>query len=268
VSEACNEPLLTVQEEIDLARRIKAGDEVARERMIKANLRLVLKIAREHEGLGLPLLDLINEGNIGLMRAVDKFDPSKGAKLSTYSSWWIRQQMRRAITNQSKTIRLPAHAVEKVWKLRKISARIRQEAGREAYVDELSDATGLSRKKIAAMLDTSLPPASLDSKIGDDSSTERSSLIADENAQNPLDTLMKNDSIKVVRRLFTRLSDREIQILTRRFGLNGEEPQTLSEIAVTMGVTRERIRQLQNQALNRLRSLVAELDNEPLAQPA
>ena len=268
LNEACNEPLLTVQDEIELAARIKDGDEAARERMIKANLRFVVKIARDYEGMGLPLLDLISEGNIGLMRAVDKFDPAKGGKLSTYSSWWIKQQMRRAITNQSKTIRLPTHAVEKVCELRKISARIQQEHGREASVEELSEETGYSRKKIAAMLESSVRPTSLDSRIGDETTSERSELIADENAENPLTVLATKNSVGIIKRLLKHLSERETKILTLRFGLNGDEPLTLSEIGSKMGVTRERIRQLQNQALTRLRSSLAELDNEPAADAA
>ncbi len=268
LNEACQEPLLTVQDEIELAARIKDGDETARERMIKANLRFVVKIARDYEGMGLPLLDLISEGNIGLMRAVDKFDPAKGGKLSTYSSWWIKQQMRRAITNQAKTIRLPAHAVEKVWQLRNISDRIQQEEGREATVEELSEETGYSRKKIAAMLETSVRPTSLDAKLGDEATSERSEMIADENADNPLDLLATKNSVGVVRKLLGELSERELKILNLRFGLSGGEPLTLSEIGAEMGVTRERIRQLQNQALERLRSFLARLDNEPAAEAA
>jgi len=262
LNEACEEDLLTVDEEIELAARIRSGDEAARERMIKANLRLVVKIARDYEGLGLPLMDLISEGNIGLMRAVDKFDPAKGGKLSTYSSWWIKQQMRRAITNQSKTIRLPTHAVEKAWELRKISARIQQEEGREATVEELSDETGYSRKKIAAIMDTSARPSSLDARIGDDTSSERSELIADENAQNPATVLATKQSVGIIQKLLKHLPSRETKILNRRFGLDGDEPLTLTEIGQELGVTRERIRQLQNQALTRLRDFMDQLDNQ------
>lgn len=262
LNEACEEPLLTPAEEIELADRIKEGDESARERMIKANLRFVVKIARDYEGFGLPLMDLISEGNIGLMRAVDKFDPAKGAKLSTYSSWWIKQQMRRAITNQSKTIRLPTHAVEKVWELRKIATRIKHEEGREATVEELSQESGYSRKKIAAMMDSSARPASLDARIGDDTSSERSELIPDENADDPGLALSTKNSVGILQKLLKHLPAREIKILTRRFGLDGAEPLTLSEIGEELGVTRERIRQLQNQALNRLRGFMAELDNQ------
>jgi RNA polymerase primary sigma factor len=268
LQDACEEPLLTVAEECELAGLIQQGDEAARERMIKANLRLVVKIAREYENLGLPLLDLINEGNIGLMRAVDKFDPTKGAKLSTYGSWWIKQQMRRAITNQSKTIRLPTHAVEKVWQLRKIIARYQETEGRDPSTEELANETGYSRKKIAAMLETSVRPTSLDARIGDESSSERSELIADANAENPLTVLATKNSVGVIRKLLAKLPTRELTILQRRFGLDDGDGLTLSEIGAEMGVTRERIRQLQNTALARLRGLMADLDNEPLAEPA
>lgn len=265
LNEACQEPLLTVQEEIELAAKIQSGDEAARERMIKANLRLVVKIARDYEGLGLPLLDLINEGNIGLMRAVDKFDPAKGGKLSTYGSLWIKQQMRRAITNQSKTIRLPMHAVEKVWKLRDIISRYKDEHGCEPTVQELAKATGYGKSKIAAMLESSLRPASLDAKIGDETSSERSELIADEMADNPFSVLETKQSVSVMRRLFNKLPERELKILSLRFGLSGDEPLTLSEIGELMGVTRERIRQLQNAALSKLRDLIEATDRSPSA---
>ncbi len=268
LQEACEEPLLTVAEEGELAVLIQQGDEAARERMIKANLRLVVKIAREYENLGLPLLDLINEGNIGLMRAVDKFDPTKGAKLSTYGSWWIKQQMRRAITNQAKTIRLPTHAVEKVWQLRKIIARYQETEGRDPSTEELADETGYNRKKIAAMLETSVRPTSLDARIGDESSSERSELIADANAENPLTVLATKNSVGVIRKLLAKLPTRELTILQRRFGLDDGDELTLSEIGAEMGVTRERIRQLQNTALARLRGLMADLDNEPVTEPA
>lgn len=265
--EACQEPLLTIEDEIELAARIHAGDDAARERMIKANLRLVVKIAREYEHLGLPLLDLINEGNIGLMRAVDKFDPAKGGKLSTYASLWIKQQMRRAITNQAKTIRLPMHAVEKVWRLRDVIARYKEEHGCEPSVEELAQETGYGKRKIAAMLESSVRPASLDAKIGDEDSSERSELIADDRAENPFATLETKNSVDLMQRLMDKLPARELKILALRFGLNGDEPLTLSQIGDIMGVTRERIRQLQNVALTRLRELMDEADDKG-ASPA
>ncbi|MBG88435.1 MAG: RNA polymerase subunit sigma [Verrucomicrobiales bacterium] len=263
--DACQEPLLTVEDEWELADRIKNGDNVARERMIKANLRLVVKIAREYEGLGLPLLDLINEGNIGLMRAVDKFDPSKGGKLSTYSSWWIKQQMRRAITNQSKTIRMPIHAVEKVWNLRRISDRYQRELGREPSTEELSVETGISRKKIAAMMESSVRPASLDAPIGDDDSSTRSELIADAVADNPANEFETKNSVSVIGKLMQDLTPREFRILSLRFGLEGGEGMTLTKIGEEFGVTRERIRQLQNGALTRLREMMENLNSDPLS---
>jgi RNA polymerase primary sigma factor len=265
--EACSEPLLTVEEEVELAALIQAGDDAARERMIKANLRLVVKIARHYEGLGLPLLDLINEGNIGLMRAVDKFDPSKGGKLSTYASLWIKQQMRRAITNQSKTIRLPMHAVEKVWRLRDVIARHKEQHGFEPSVEHLAKETGYGKRKIAAMLESSARPASLDARIGDDDSAERSQLVPDDQADNPFNVLEQKQSIGFMQRLIGSLPERELEILRLRFGLGGEDPLTLSEIGDVMGVTRERIRQLQNGALARMRELMEQVDSglQPVA---
>jgi RNA polymerase primary sigma factor len=266
--EACQEPLLTVEDEIELAARIHAGDEAARERMIKANLRLVVKIAREYEGMGLPLLDLINEGNIGLMKAVDKFDPAKGGKLSTYGSLWIKQQIRRAITNQAKTIRLPMHAVEKVWRLREVIANYKEKHGVEPSVAELARETGYGKRKIAAMLESSLQPASLDARIGDENSSERSELIADDRAENPSEVLELNHSVGLLKQLYRFLPERELKILSMRFGLNGDDPLTLSEIGEVMGVTRERIRQLQNVAMAKLRGLIDDVDNNRLALDA
>src|ERR1700756_1441457 len=160
--------LLTPQEEIDLAARIKKGDKKAREQMIKANLRLVVKIARDYEGIGLPLLDLISEGNIGLMKAVERFDPAKGGKLSTYGSWWIKQSIKRALANQSKTIRLPVHLVDKISKIRRVSLHMSEELGREPTDQELAEELGISTLRVAQMPTAAIRPASLDAPIGDD----------------------------------------------------------------------------------------------------
>src|SRR5262245_59883076 len=159
--------LLTPQEEIDLAARIKKGDKKAREQMIKANLRLVVKIAHDYEGFGLPLLDLISEGNIGLMKAVERFDPAKGGKLSTYGSWWIKQSIKRALANQSKTIRLPVHLVDKISKMRRTAMRLQEELGREPTDDELGEELGTTAARVAQMRMAAVRPASLDAPIGD-----------------------------------------------------------------------------------------------------
>ncbi|HEY3931090.1 MAG TPA: sigma-70 family RNA polymerase sigma factor, partial [Verrucomicrobiae bacterium] len=179
--------LLTPQEEIQLAARIKKGDKKAREHMIKANLRLVVKIARDYEGIGLPLLDLISEGNIGLMKAVERFDPKKGGKLSTYGSWWIKQSIKRALANQSKTIRLPVHLVDKISKMRRIGMRLQEELGREATDEELADELGMTAARVRQMRQAAIRPASLDAPIGDDDSNNFSDVVQDENATSPYD---------------------------------------------------------------------------------
>jgi len=174
--------LLTPQEEIELAARIKKGDKKAREQMIKANLRLVVKIARDYEGIGLPLLDLISEGNIGLMKAVERFDPSKGGKLSTYGSWWIKQSIKRALANQSKTIRLPVHLVDKISKMRRTAMRLQEELGREPTDDELGGELGISASRVAQMRLAAIRPASLDAPIGDEDSNNFAEVVQDEAA--------------------------------------------------------------------------------------
>src|SRR5258707_3717328 len=163
-------PLLTPQEEIDLAACIKKGDQKARALMIKANLRLVVKIARAYANLGLPLLDLISEGNIGLMKAVERFDPAKGGKLSTYSAWWIKQSIKRAMANQSKTIRLPVHLVDKISKVRRVAMKMTEELGREPSDDELAEEVGLSATRVAQLRSAAIRPASLDAPVGEDDS--------------------------------------------------------------------------------------------------
>src|ERR1043165_9858745 len=181
--------LLTRAEEVALAKRIKKGDKKARERMIKANLRLVVKIARDYEGLGVPLLDLISEGNIGLMKAVERFDPSKGAKLSTYAAWWIKQSIKTALANQSKTIRLPVHLVDKISKMRRVSLQMSEELGREPTDDELGEEIGIASGKVSQLKTVSIRPASLDAPISDDDSTEFGEIVGDEDAQTPFELL-------------------------------------------------------------------------------
>src|ERR1700756_4867882 len=181
--------LLTPQEEIDLAARIKKGDKKAREQMIKANLRLVVKIARDYEGIGLPLLDLISEGNIGLMKAVERFDPAKGGKLSTYGSWWIKQSIKRALANQSKTIRLPVHLVDKISKMRRTAMKLQEVLGREPTDEELADELGMTGSRVAQLATAAIRPASLDAPIGDEDSNNFSEVVQDENAATPYQEL-------------------------------------------------------------------------------
>jgi RNA polymerase primary sigma factor len=252
-------PLLTIQEENKLAARIKRGDKAAREHMIKANLRLVVKIARDFEGYGLPLLDLINEGNMGLMKAVGKFDPAKGAKLSTYAAWWIKQSIKRALADQSKTIRLPVHVVDKLFNIRKAAIRLHDVLGREPTDEELSDEVGLPAAKIAHMRRAAIRPASLEAPLGDDEDSNRvGDVIADEKADSPYERLEEKTSTAMLRELLETLDSREATILRYRFGLDNEDEQTLEEIGEKFGVTRERIRQIQEMALNKLRKKIEE----------
>src|SRR5436189_2257371 len=181
--------LLTPQEEITLAKRIKRGDEKAREQMIKANLRLVVKIAHDYEGFGLPLLDLISEGNIGLMKAVERFDPAKGGKLSTYGSWWIKQSIKRALANQSKTIRLPVHLVDKIAKMRRTAMRLQEELGREPTDDEVATEMGIPASRITQMRLAAIRPASLDAPIGDEDSNNFAEVVQDDAADTPYEQL-------------------------------------------------------------------------------
>ncbi|MEY4201684.1 MAG: hypothetical protein RLZZ265_3424 [Verrucomicrobiota bacterium] len=265
--DAIAEPLLTLEEETMLAARIKRGDEAARERMIRANLRLVVKIAREYEGLGLPLLDLINEGNLGLMKGVERFDPNKGGKLSTYASWWIKQSIRRALTNQSKTIRLPVHAMERVWEIRKVTQRFEAELGREPTNSELAAELGTSAGRIAAIREANIRPASLDAPIGTESDSSRlGDLIEDERAVTPYDELEQQTLRETLKEMLGHLPERELVILKQRFGLDDSDRKiTLSQIGRRFGVTRERIRQLQNLALQKLRTMLAQREAMPAA---
>ncbi|MGD0087585.1 MAG: sigma-70 family RNA polymerase sigma factor [Verrucomicrobiota bacterium] len=252
--------LLTPQEEIVLAKRIRRGDKRAREHMIKANLRLVVKIAHDYEGMGLPLLDLINEGNIGLMKGVERFDPRKGAKLSTYASWWIKQSIKRALANQSKTIRLPVHVVDKVAHIRRAEVKLREALDRDPTDEELAHELDLDPRRIRQYRQASKAPVSLDAPIGDDASERVSEIVADPNAAAPFDRLVQETDTQLVREVLGTLDQRENKILTLRFGLEDGQERTLEEVGARLGVTRERIRQIQEQALKKLREKMEERD--------
>ena len=252
--------LLTPQEEIELAARIKKGDKKAREHMIKANLRLVVKIARDYEGIGLPLLDLISEGNIGLMKAVERFDPAKGGKLSTYGSWWIKQSIKRALANQSKTIRLPVHLVDKISKMRRVTLRLHEELGREPTDDEVAGDMGIPTSRVTQMRMASIRPASLDAPIGDDDSNSYSEVVEDENAETPYEQLEEKTVTTMLREMVKTLDPREATILSSRFGLDGGSEKTLEEVGTHFGVTRERVRQIQNIALRKLRKMIEKME--------
>jgi len=256
---------LTPKEELALARRIRRGDKKARELMITANLRLVVKMAHEYEGMGLPLLDLINEGNIGLMKGVQRFNPSKGAKLSTYASWWIKQSIRRALSNQSKTIRLPVHVVDKMAHIRRAEVKLRETLDREPTDEEVADNMGLDARRIRRYREASRTPVSLDSPVSVDDSTSISEHVADVNAADPLNELVRNGDNELVREVLGSLDARESRILAMRFGLDNGRPKTLEEVGERLGVTRERIRQIQEQALEKMRVTIEKRDQPATA---
>jgi len=257
LQEISGTPLLTVQEEIELAARIREGDQKARAWMIKANLRLVVKIAHDYSNFGLPLLDLISEGNIGLIKAVERFDPGKGGKLSTYSAWWIKQSIKRALANQSKMIRLPVHLVDKIWKMRRVALQMSEELGREPTDEEFAEEIGISSTKLSQLKTISIRPASLDAPISDDDSTEFGEIVGDEDARTPFELFRDKNMRDELSELLEVLDDRERKIIFERYGLDGGKPKTLEEIGKKFGVTRERIRQLQNIALAKLRKALA-----------
>jgi RNA polymerase primary sigma factor len=254
--EAAKVPLLTRAEETVLARRVQAGDKQAREHMIRANLRLVVKIARDYENLGVPLLDLINEGNIGLMKAVEHFDPRKGAKLSTYGSLWIKQQIRRALASQGKTIRLPVHVADMIYHLRKAEAKHEQDFGREASDAELAETLDLPILRVSRLREAAMRPASLDAPLGENGSSSIAEIVADENAVNPAQRAEDQDAIRRLRDIIARLPARESKIIRARFGLDDGRERTLETIGARLGVTRERIRQLQQLVLKKLRQML------------
>ncbi len=264
--EVAETPLLTVQDEIDLAARIKRGDKAAREHMIKANLRLVVKIARDYENYGVPLLDLVSEGNIGLMKAVERFDPAKGAKLSTYAAWWIKQAIKRALANQSKTIRLPVHVVDKLFHLRRTTVKLQELLGREPTDAELADELATTADRIADLRRSAVTPAPLDANLGNDEDSNRlADVVADENAENPYREYEEKTNCDMVRRMVLTLNPREATILRYRFGLDGDDEKTLEEVGMKFGVTRERIRQIQEIALRKLRNKINRLERMSLA---
>jgi len=245
--------LLTPHQEIELAARIKKGDESARHLMIKANLRLVVKIAHDYSNFGLPLLDLISEGNIGLIKAVERFDPAKGGKLSTYAAWWIKQSIKRALANQSKTIRLPVHLVDKIARMRRLTLQLQEALGREPTNEEIAAEMGMPVNKVAHLKTVSVRPTSLDAPVGDDEDTSFGELVGDESATTPFEDLRGKSVMRDVQSMMDDLERREAEILRMRFGLDGERPKTLEEVGQHFDITRERVRQLQNIALTKLR---------------
>lgn len=263
LQEIAKTPLLTIDEEVSLARKIRRGDRAARNHMINANLRLVVKIAMDYKDFGLPLLDLISEGNIGLIKAVERFDPRKGGKLSTYAAWWIKQSIKRALANQSKTIRLPVHLVDKIAKMRRTAMALSEELGREPTDEEIAIELGIPTNKVAHLKSVSVRPASLDAPVGDENdSATFGEIVGDENAVSPFENLRAKNLNNDLHSMVDSLDPREAEIIKLRFGLDGHDELTLEEVGRKFKVTRERVRQLQNLALSKMRKAMAAKESQ------
>lgn len=245
--------MLSADEEIELAHRIAEGDQSAKNELVEANLRLVVSLARHYQGCGLSYQDLIQEGNIGLIKAAEKFDVSKGFRFSTYASWWIKQTLSRAIADQSRTIRIPVHMTENINKFKKTERELLSKLNREPKIKEIADAMGISEKQAKEIQSYIVEPTSLDIQVGDDDDTTIGSFIEDTHFVNPESAYIKESNGDVVNAVLDTLSDREANILRLRFGIGGKKAMTLEEVGKEYGLTRERIRQIEAKALRKLR---------------
>lgn len=245
--------MLSADEEVKLAHRIAEGDQSAKNELVEANLRLVVSLARHYQGCGLSYQDLIQEGNIGLIKAAEKFDVSKGFRFSTYASWWIKQALSRAIADQSRTIRIPVHMTENINKFKKIERELLSQLNREPKIKEIADVMGISEKQAKEIQSYIVEPTSLDIQVGDDDDTTIGSFIEDTHFVNPESAYIKESNGDVVNAVLDTLSDREANILRLRFGIGGKKAMTLEEVGKEYGLTRERIRQIEAKALRKLR---------------